>query len=230
VESNPRTRVGDGDRRGEYELIAAELEAGRRVGPEVLGAYLEGVVRAYDEAAEVTRFELRHRLGRVEFLLSRGGQFEEADAFYRARLDLVRAEYRARFRDYRDVTALVRSWFFRLWRFTSRYGTSALRLSWVTLNVAFWFTALYFVIDFLTLQILGQRAFGTCASVSYGNYFAIGLEYFVIGFEGLFPGTAAFLAKTFLAQLVLAVENGIGTVLILSLVTLAARRVWRGLG
>jgi len=223
VESQPRTGVGDGDRRGEYELIATELEAGRRVGPEVLGAYLKGAVRSYDEAAEAARYELRHRLGRLEHLLSRGGQFEEADAFYRARLELVRLEYRARFRDYRDVTALVRSWLFRLWRFTSRYGTSSLRLAWVTFNVAFWFSVFYFVLDVFTIRLLGQRAFGSYATVSYGSYF-------VIGFEGLFPGTAAFLSNTFAAQLALAVENGIGTVLLISLVTLAARRVWRGLG
>jgi hypothetical protein len=223
VESGRRTRVGDGDRRGEYKLIANELEVGRRVGPEVLAAYLQGAVRSYDEADEAARYELRHRLGRLEHLLSRGGQFEEADAFYRARLELVRLEYRARFRDYRDVTALVRSCFFRLWRFTSRYGTSSLRLAWITFNVAFWFSVLYFVLDVLTIKFLGQRAFGSYALVSYGSYF-------VIGFEGLFPGTAAFLANTFGAQLALAVENGIGTVLLLSLVTLAARRVWRGLG
>jgi hypothetical protein len=221
VESQPRT--GDGDRRGEYELIATELEAGRRVGPEVLAAYLKGTVRSYDDASEAARYELRHRLGRLEHLLSRGGQFEEADGFYRARLELVRLEYRARFRDYRDVTALVRSWFFRLWRYTSRYGTSVLRLAWVTFNVAFWFSVLYFVLDVLTIKLLGQRAFGSYALVSYGSYF-------VIGFEGLFPGTAAFLSKTFAAQLAMAVENGLGTILIISLVTLAARRVWRGLG
>ena len=223
MESSPRTRVGHGGRRGEYELIATELEAGRRVGPEVLGAYLKSVVLSYDEAGEAERYEFRHRLGRLEHLLSRGGQFEEADRFYRARLDLVRSEYRARFRDYRDVTALVRSWLFRLWRFTSRYGTSSLRLAWMTFNVAFWFSVLYFVLDVLTMKLLGQRAFGSYALVSYGSYF-------VIGFEGLFPGTAAFLANTFAAQVALAVENAIGAVLLLSLVTLAARRVWRGLG
>jgi hypothetical protein len=223
VESHPRTGVGDSDRRGEYELIATELEAGRRVDPEVLGAYLKGAIRSYDEADEAARYGMRHRLGRLEHLLSRGGQFEEADAFYRARLEFVRLEYRARFRDYRDVTALVRSWLFRLWRFTSRYGTSSLRLAWVTFNVAFWFSVLYFLLDVLTIRILGQHAFGPHALVSYGSYF-------VIGFEGLFPGTAAFLSNTFAAQLALAVENGIGTVLLISLVTLAARRVWRGLG
>lgn len=223
MESGLRTRVGQGGRRGEYELIATELEAGRRVGPEVLDAYLKGVVRSYDEAGEADRYEFVHRLGRLEHLLSRGGQFEEADDFYRARLDLVRLEYRARFRYYRDVTALVRSWFFRLWRYTSRYGTSVLRLAWVTFNVAFWFSVLYFVLDVLTIKFLGQRAFGSYAMVSYGSYF-------VIGFEGLFPGTAAFLSNTFAAQLAMAVENGIGTVLIISLVTLAARRVWRGFG
>lgn len=223
MESGLRTRVGHGGRRGEYELIATELEAGRRVGTEVLDAYLKGVLRSYDEAAEADRYEFVHRLGRLEHLLSRGGQFEEADVFYRARLDLVRLEYRARFRYYREVSALVRSWLFRLWRFTSRYGTSSLRLAWVTFNVAFWFSVLYFVLDVFTIKVLGQRAFGSYAMVSYGSYF-------VIGFEGLFPGTAAFLSNTFAAQLAMAVENGIGTVLIISLVTLAARRVWRGFG
>lgn len=218
-----RTGAGDGSRRGEYEILAAELEAGRRVDPDVLAAYLRGALRSYGEAAEAARYELRHRLGRLEHLLSRGGQFEEADAYYRTRLELIRREYRARFRDYRDVTALLRSWFFGLWRFTSRYGTSVLRLAWVTFNVAFWFSVLYFVLDVITIRTLGQRAFGSHALTSYGSYF-------VIGFEGLFPGTAAFLAGTFTAQLALAVENGIGAVLVLSLVTLAARKVWRGLG
>jgi hypothetical protein len=223
VESRSRSGIDYGGRRGEYELIATELEAGRRVGLEVLAAYLRGVVGSYDEASEEARYEVRHRLGRLEHLLSRGGQFEEADGFYRARLDLVRLEYRARFRDYRDVTALVRSWFFRLWRYTSRYGTSVLRLVWVTFNVAFWFSVLYFVLDVVTIKFLGQRAFGSYALISYGSYF-------VIGFEGLFPGTAAFLSNTFAAQLAMAVENALGAILIISLVTLAARRVWRGLG
>jgi hypothetical protein len=223
VESRSRSGIDYGGRRGEYELIATELEAGRRVGLEVLAAYLRGVVGSYDEASEEARYEVRHRLGRLEHLLSRGGQFEEADGFYRARLDLVRLEYRARFRDYRDVTALVRSWFFRLWRYTSRYGTSVLRLAWVTFNVAFWFSVLYFVLDVVTIKFLGQRAFGSYALISYGSYF-------VIGFEGLFPGTAAFLSNTFAAQLAMAVENALGAILIISLVTLAARRVWRGLG
>jgi hypothetical protein len=223
VELSAKAGVRDDGRRGEFELIAAELEAGRRVDPEVLAAYVRAVRRGYEEGAEVARYESRHCLGRLEQLLSRGGQFEEADVFYRTRLELVRLEYRARFRDYRDVTALIRSWVFRFWRFTCRYGTSALRLAWVTFNVGFWFSVLYFVLDVWTIRFLGQHAFGPHALVSYGSYF-------VIGFEGLFPGTAAFLSNTFAAQLALAVENGIGAVLILSLVTLAARRVWRGLG
>jgi hypothetical protein len=125
--------------------------------------------------------------------------------------------------DARYEGALVRSWAYGLWRFTSRYGTSALRLGWVTFNVGFWFSVLYFVLDVVAVQFLGQRAFLSYALVSY-------MSYFVIGFEGLFPGTAIFLANNFWAQLALAAENGLGAVLILSLVSLVARRVWRGLG
>jgi hypothetical protein len=209
--------------RGEYDRIAAELAAGRRVERAVLVAYLETAARAHDETGEDDRYALRYGLGQLEHLLTRGGQFGAADAFYRTRLELTRRDYKFRFRDYRDVSALLRAWAFRLWRFSSRYGTSALRLAWVTFNVALWFALLYFVLDVLAVRYLGQRAFATGAMVSY-------LSYFFVGFEGLFPGTAVFLANNFWAQLALALENGIGAVLILSLVSLVARRVWRGLG
>lgn len=209
--------------RGEYDRIAAELAAGRRTEPAVLSAYLEAAARAHDEMGDENRYALRYDLGHLEHLLTRGGQFGAADAFYRTRLELIRRDYKFRFRDYRDVSALLKAWAFRLWRFSSRYGTSALRLAWVTFNVALWFTLFYFVLDVLAVRYLGQRAFATYAMVSY-------LSYFVVGFEGLFPGTAVFLANNSWAQLALALENGIGAVLILSLVSLVARRVWRGLG
>ncbi len=207
----------------EYDRIAAELAAGRRVEPAVLAGYLEGAARAHDEMGEDDRYALRYGLGRLEHLLARGGQFGAADAFYRTRLELIRREYKFRFRDYRDVPALFKAWAFRWWGLSSRYGTSALRLAWVTFNVALCFTFLYFVLDALALRYVYQRAFATYAMVS-------GLSYFVVGFEGLFPGTAVFLANNFLAQLVLALENVIGAILILSLMSLVARRVWRGLG
>jgi hypothetical protein len=209
--------------RGEYDRIAAELAAGRRVEPAVLTGYLEAAARAHDEMGEDDRYALRYGLGHLEHLLARGGQFGAADAFYRTRLELIRRDYKFRFRDYRDVSALLKGWAFCLWRFSSRYGTSALRLAWVTFNVALGFTLLYFVLDALALRYLCQRAFATYAMVSR-------LSYFVVGFEGLFPGTAVFLANNFWAQLVLALENGIGAILILSLMSLVARRVWRGLG
>jgi hypothetical protein len=209
--------------RGEFGRLAAALAAGHRVGREVLSGYLEAAARVHDDLGDDDRFALRYDLGHVEQLLARGGRFAEADAFYRTRLELTRRDYRLRFRDYREVSALARSWAFRVWRFSSRYGTSALRLAWVTFNVAFWFAVLYFVLDVLAIQLLKQRAFSSYALVSY-------LSYFILGFEGLFPGTAVFAANIFWAQLALAVENGIGAVLILSLLSLVARRVWRGLG
>ncbi len=209
--------------RGEYDRIAAELAAGRRIEAAVMSAYLETAARAHDEMGDENRYALRYGLGHLEHLLTRGGQFGAADAFYRTRLELTRRDYKFRFRDYRDVSALLKAWTFRLWRFSSLYGTSALRLAWVTFNVALWFALLYFVLDVLAVRYLGQRAFATYAMVSY-------LSYFFVGFEGLFPGTAVFLANNFWAQLALALENGIGAVLILSLVSLVARRVWRGLG
>jgi hypothetical protein len=208
---------------GECERLADELIAGRRVKREVLAECLGEAARRHDGLRDDERYEVRFALGRLEHLLARGGLFAEADAFYRTRLDLTRRDYRLEFRDYRDVSALARSWAFRMWRFSSRYGTSALRLGWVTFNVAFWFSVLYFVLDVLAVQLLGQRAFASFAMVSY-------FSYFILGFEGLFPGTAALLANTFWAQLALAVENGVGAVLIISLVSLTARRVWRGLG
>lgn len=209
--------------RREREKLAGELAAGRRVGREALAGFLSAAARAHGDLGDDERYELRYGLGHLEHLLARGGRFAEADAFYRARMELARRDYRLLFGDYRDVGALVRSWAFGLWRFTSRYGTSALRLGWVMFNVGFWFSVLYFILDVLAVQFLGQRAFLSYALVSY-------LSYFVIGFEGLFPGTAIFLANNFWAQLALAVENGLGAVLILSLVSLVARRIWRGLG
>lgn len=209
--------------RGRYDRLAAELAAGRLVGRDVLAEYLRAAVRAHEPANEDERYALRYELGRLEHLFARGGQFAAADAFYRTRLELTRRDYKIRYRDYRDVGALVRAWTFGLWRFSSRYGTSALRFGWVAFNVAFWFAVLYFVVDVLAVQLLRQRPFASYAVVSH-------LSYFVLGFEGLFPGTAVFLANTFWAQIILAVENGIGAVLILSLVTLVARRVWRGFG
>jgi hypothetical protein len=217
---------GQGDSgwlRRECERLAGELAAGRRVGREALAEYLGAAARAHGDLGDDARYELRYGLGHLEHLLARGGRFAEADSFYRARLELTRRDYRLLFGDYRDAGALVRSWAYGLWRFTSRYGTSALRLGWVTFNVGFWFSVLYFVLDVLAVQFLGQRAFLSYALVSY-------MSYFVIGFEGLFPGTAIFLANNFWAQLALAAENGLGAVLILSLVSLVARRVWRGLG
>lgn len=209
--------------RRECERLAGELAGGRRIGREVLAEYLGAAARAHDDLGDDARYELRYGLGSLEHLLARGGRFAEADAFYRARLELTRRDYRLLFGDYRDVGALVRSWAYGVWRFTSSYGTSALRLGCVTFSVGFWFSWLYCFLDFLAIEFLAQRAFLSSALVSPASYF-------VIGFEGLFPGTAVFLANNFSAQLALAVENALGAVLILSLVSLVARRVWRGLG
>jgi hypothetical protein len=218
-----RTEVEPAELRAAHERLAAELASGRRVAADRLHEYFAAASRLHDELDDEARHAVRYSLGEIERLLARGGEFAAADGAYRTRLDLKRREYKLRFRDYRDPSALVRAWAYRLWRFSSRYGTSALRLGWVTFNVAFWFAVLYFVLDVLAIHLQGQRAFVPAAMVSYASYF-------VIGWEGLFPGTAAILANTFSAQLALAVENGVGAVLILSLVTLVARRVWRGLG
>lgn len=218
-----RTEVRPAELRAAHERLVAELVSGRRASADRLYEYLAAASRLHDALDDEARYAVRYGLGEIERLLVRGSEFGAADAAYRTRLELTRREYKLRFRYYRDPSALVRAWVYRWWRFSSRYGTSPLRLGWVTVNVAFWFAVLYFLLDVLAIQLQGQRAFVPAAMVSYASYF-------VIGWEGLFPGTAAILANTFSAQLALAIENGLGAVLILSLVTLVARRVWRGLG
>jgi hypothetical protein len=209
--------------RRESESLAADLAAGRRVGREALAEFLDAADYAHDRLGDDPRYELRYALGRLEHLLVRGGRFDEADVFYRVRMGLTRRNYRLLFRDYRDVGALLRSWTYGVWGMASGYGTSALRLGWITFNVAFWFSWIYLALDALAVQFLGERAFLSDAVVFPASYF-------LIGFEGLFPGTAVFLANNFSAQLALVVENGLGAVLILSWVSLVARRVWRGSG
>jgi hypothetical protein len=205
------------------ERVVAELEDGKRPETAALRRFANVVAEAHAEAPVDQRYTLRHYLGRVEHLLARAGAFEAADSFYRAKLELARYDYKFRFREFRDVSALFRAWTYGWWSFSSRFGTSGLRMVWTVFNVGFWFSVLYFILDVLTIQFAGDRAFVSPALASYGSYF-------IIGFEGLFPGTAAILANTFVAQVALAFENAVGAVLILSLISLVARRVWRGMG
>jgi len=204
-----------------YRRCEERLAAGEAVGWDDLGETVAAAREAHAAADVEGRVEVRARLGRLERLLGMACRFELADAFYRARMDLARADWRRRWREERDVGAFVQSCVYGLWRFASLYGTSPLRLGWMVFNVGFWFSVVYFVMDILAVRLDGRRAFEAAVNVSYASYF-------ILGFEGLFPGTAAFLPATFYAQVAVALENLLGAILLLSLTTLVARRVWRG--
>ncbi len=205
------------------ERLAAAVAAAAPVGVEELRRFLARAEDAYDDGGSDERYAVRAALGRVERALVGACRFAEADAFCRLRLELSRREYRRQFRERRDLSSLVRAWTYGLWRFTSHYGTSPLRLGWTVFNVAFWFSVLYFALDVVALRTEGRHAYAATATISYASYF-------IIGFEGLFPGTAVILANTYPAQVALALENALGAVLIVSLVTLVGRRIWRGVG
>lgn len=203
--------------------LEAKLAAERTLGRDDLDAFLTAAFEAHEGAPAEERYDLRRGLGELEKLLAAAGHYGRGDEVYRVRTELIRRDYRARWRDYRDAGALVRGWAYALWRYTSLYGTSVVRLFWFGFNLVFWFGLLYFALDLVTLRFQGKRAFAASALVAPASYL-------VLGFQGLWPGTTALLGNTLGGQLALAAENAVGAVLILATLSIIARRVWRGMG
>jgi len=203
--------------------LEAKLAAERAVSRDDLDDYLTAVFEAHENARAEERYDLRRALGEFEKTLAAGGHFGRADEVYRVRTELIRRDYRARWRDYRDTSSLVRAWAYGVWRYTSLYGTSAVRLFWFGFNLVFWFGLLYFALDLVALRFQGKRAFAAGALVAPASYL-------VLGFQGLWPGTTALLGNTLAGQVALAAENAVGVVLILATLSVVARRVWRGMG
>lgn len=170
---------------------------------------------------EAHRRFIRNRLAHLERVFVENADFAAADAVYRARMDCAAAEAEFSFRDYRRLSSLFRAAGFKLWRFTSWYGTSLIRLGWFTFNVGFYFALVYFGLEVLTFRAAGVPAFKSQFLVSHASFF-------VIAVQGFFPGTAVFLADTFWAQLLMTLQNIIGAALGLLFFGVAARRAWRG--
>ena len=200
-------------------------ELATRPGPgrEDVAAVVLAAARAHGDATGDERYALRREVARLERALAAAGRFRLADDAYFARLELLRRDYRARWRDERDIGAWFTAAAYALWRWTSGYGTRPLRLLWVAFNAVFWFGVLYFVVDYLTLRTAGKQAFAAAAVRAPASYL-------ILGFQGLFPGTGATAGNTVAGQLALAAENALGAALLAALIGVMARRLWRGEG
>ncbi|UCE27132.1 MAG: hypothetical protein JSW52_12425 [Candidatus Coatesbacteria bacterium] len=190
-----------------------------------LVAYFGRLQEKFD-AGGVTETAFRNtraQLGRIEAACARAGYFTTADDLFRRRMEITRQYHRFRFREHWEVSALIRRFGYWWWLFSSHYGTSVLRLAWFSVNVMLWFSVVYFVVDIFFRVRYEVSAFAP--NVLFGF-----LSYFFLGIQGFFPGTALTLSASFTAQILLLVENIFGAILLISLVTVVARRVWRGAG
>ena len=189
-----------------------------------LVAYFGRLQEEFDGGDTESAFRnARAQLGRIEAACARAGYFTTADDLFRRRMEITRQYHRFRFAEYREVSALIRRVGCWWWLFSSHYGTSVMRLAWFSVNVMLWFSVVYFIVDIFFRVRYGVSAFAP--NVLFGF-----LSYFFLGIQGFFPGTALTLSASFTAQILLLVENMFGAVLLISLVTVVARRVWRGAG
>jgi|GEM_PF-1996509 len=200
------------------------LETDGELDERQLVAYFGRLQEEFDAGDTESAFrDARAQLGRIEAACARAGYFTTADDLFRRRMEITRQYHRFRFAEYREVSALLRRFGCSWWLFSSHYGTSVMRLAWFSANVMLWFSVVYFIVDRFFRARYGAPAFAP--DVLYGF-----LSYFFLGIQGFFPGTALTLSASFTAQILLLVENVFGAVLLISLVTVVARRVWRGAG
>jgi uncharacterized membrane protein YeaQ/YmgE (transglycosylase-associated protein family) len=200
------------------------LETDGELDERQLVAYFGRLQEEFDASDTESAFRnARAQLGRIEAACARAGYFTTADDLFRRRMEITRQYHRFRFAEYREVSALIRRVGCSWWLFSSHYGTSVMRLAWFSANVMLWFSVVYFIVDRFFRARYGAPAFAP--DILYGF-----LSYFFLGIQGFFPGTALTLSASFTAQILLLVENVFGAVLLISLVTVVARRVWRGAG
>jgi uncharacterized membrane protein YeaQ/YmgE (transglycosylase-associated protein family) len=204
--------------------VVNKLEIDGELDEEWLVAYFGQLQEDFDKGeTEVVFRSARAHLGQIEAACARVGYFTTADDLFRRRMEITRQYHRFRFAEYREVSALLRRFGYSWWLYSSHYGTSVMRLAWFSVNVMLWFSVVYFIVDRFFRARYEVSAFAP--NVLFGFF-----GYFFLGIQGFFPGTALTLSASFTAQILLLVENVFGAVLLISLVTVVARRVWRGAG
>jgi hypothetical protein len=205
-------------------LVINGLETDGELDEECLIAYFGQLQDDFDSGFTETAFRnARAQLGRIEAACARAGYFTTADDLFRRRMEITRQYHRFRFAEYHELSAFLRRIGYWWWLFSSHYGTSVMRLIWFSANVMLWFSVSYFIVDIFIRIRYGASAFAP--DVLFGF-----LSYFFLGIQGFFPGTALTLSASFIAQILLMIENVFGAILLVSLVTVIARRVWRGAG
>lgn len=206
------------------ERIIERLNALGELDEGLLTTYFEVLERELDAGNRDSTFRnARAQIGRIESSCARAGYFTTADDLFRRRMEITRKYQRELFAEERTLSTAIRRIGFFLWLYTSHYGTSITRLVWLSGNVMLWFSVVYFLLDTSLWYIRGVPAF------AHGVIHSP-LSYLLLGVQGFFPGSAFNLGSSFAAQLVLTIENILGAFLLLSAVTVIARRVWRGAG
>lgn len=202
--------------------IEGELRRDGRYDETALKRYYSAAQETFDAGDTEEVFELvRLHLGRFEEALSSIGCFGDADRVYVRKMELHRQYYvykRKTGGSFRDV---YRALGYGLWRLTSNYGISPLRIIWTAGNVALVFSFIYFFLDVISFYNNAKLAFtdGTILEP---------ISYFVVGVQGLFPGTALYLGAIVETQVAVTIENLLGGTLILLLLGSLKRRVFRG--
>ncbi|MCP4230869.1 MAG: hypothetical protein GY771_12095 [bacterium] len=202
--------------------IDDELRRNGRYDADTLKRYYAAAQEAFDAGDTEAVFEVvRLHLGRFEEALSSIGCFAEADKVYARKMELHR-----QFSVYRRKTGggfkhTYRAFGYSLWRLTSNYGISPLRILWTAGNVVLVFSFVYFFLDVISFYNSGRLAFidGTILKP---------ISYFIVGVQGLFPGTAFHLGTIVETQIAITLENLLGGILILLLFASLKRRLFRG--
>ncbi len=205
--------------------LASEIDEGLRskgrCDTEALQRYYAAAQEAFDggDAEEVFAL-VRIHLGRFEEALTSMGCSAEADAVYVRKMELHRQLHiyrRKRGGGFRYAyLALGYFW----WRLTSNYGVSPLRVVWAGANVALVFSFIYFFLDVLSFYNTGRLAFAD--GVILGP-----ISYFLVGLQGLFPGSVFQIAAVIETQIAITVENILGGIVILMLFAALKRRYFR---
>lgn len=211
--------------KGILQDLANRIEDGlRRDGrfdPEVLRRYYTVAQEAFDEYDAEEVFELvRVHLGRFEKALESIGCFAEADAVYVRKMELHRQLYIYRRKRGGGIRPAYRALGFFWWRLTSNYGVSPLRVIWVAANVALIFSFIYFFLDVISLYNAGRLAFADGVILKP-------ISYFLVGLQGLFPGSVFHIAAVVETQIAISVENILGGIVILMLFSALKRRFFR---
>ena len=201
--------------------IDDELRRNGRYDADALKRYYTAAQEAFDGGdAEKTFERVRLHLGRFEKALTSIGCFAEADEVYVRKMELYRQLLVYRRKRGGGFRYAYRALGYFWWRLTSNYGISPLRVIWTAANVALVFSFIYFFLDVLSFYSSGRLAFADGTILKP-------ISYFLVGLQGLFPGSVFGIAAVYEAQVAITIENILGGIVILMLFAAIKRRFFR---